>query len=101
MEPERRIKSAALLVCTFRRPQTFAQLMRSVAELELPPDLDFSIVVADNNPESAWESYIKTAVASLPWPILYGHEPISGYSNARNKVIEIALGTNAEVFAAG
>jgi hypothetical protein len=85
-------------VCTYRRPQTFAKLIQSVAAQKLPLALDFSLVVADNNPESAWESYIGPALAGLPWPVHYGHEPNAGYSNARNKAIETALSTEAEVF---
>ena len=91
------VRSAALLVCTYRRPQTFAGLMRTVAALEIPRGLEFRIVVADNNPEPAWESYIEPAVRGLG-PVGYGHEPVAGYSNARNKAIELALATGAEAF---
>ena len=90
--------SAALLVCTYRRPETFGKLMQSVKALELPQGLAFSVVVADNNPETAWAAYIEPAVRDLPWPVHYGHEPVAGYSSARNKAIEIALGTDAEIF---
>ena len=93
------IRSAALLICTFKRPQTFARLMQSVAALAIPAGLAFEIVIADNNPESAWETYVAPAVAGLPWSVHYGHEPQAGYSSARNKAIEVALAeTTAEVF---
>lgn len=93
------IRSAALLICTFKRPQTFAKLMQSVAGLAIPEGLAFEIVVADNNPESAWEAYVQPAVAGLPWPTHYGHEPLAGYSSARNKAIAVALAEiQAEVF---
>ena len=98
MDQQRVIRSAALLVCTYKRPQTFAKLIETVAALELPPGLAFEIVIADNNPESAWEAYVKPAVAGLPLPVRYGHEPVAGYSSARNKAIEVALGTTAEIF---
>lgn len=91
------IRSAVLLVCTYRRPQTFAKLLQSVMALQLPEGLRFRVVVADNNPESAWDSYIGPAVAALPWPVDYGHEPQAGYSNARNKALEIALGVEGDV----
>lgn len=99
MASARRIASAALLVCTFRRPESFGKLIESVARLELPEGLAFSLVIADNNPEPAWDSYIKPAVADLPWPVHYGHEAEAGYSNARNKALAVALAeTTAEVF---
>lgn len=93
-----RIQSAALLVCTYKRPQTFDQLMQSVAKLRVPEGVRLCIVVADNNPESAWDAYVRPAVAGLPWPVHYGHEPVAGYSSARNKAIALALETDAEAF---
>ena len=30
-------------------------------------------------------------------PVVYGHEPLRGYSNARNKSIDLALTTDAQV----
>ncbi|MBS0241986.1 MAG: glycosyltransferase family 2 protein [Proteobacteria bacterium] len=93
------IRSAALLVCTYRRPQTFAQLIRSVAQLDVPPGLSFEVVVADNNAESAWASYVEPAVRDLACQVHYGHEPIAGYSSARNKALAVALAeTRADVF---
>jgi glycosyltransferase involved in cell wall biosynthesis len=98
-DPSRTISSAALLVCTYRRPETFGKLMATVKALVLPEGLAFSVVVADNNPEPAFESYVEPAVRDLAWPVHYGHEPVAGYSSARNKAIEIALAeTTAEVF---
>jgi glycosyltransferase involved in cell wall biosynthesis len=90
-------RSAALLVCTYKRPQTFAKLIESVRALELPEGLAFSLVVADNNPQSAWDAYIAEAVADVPWPVHYGHEPEAGYSNARNKALSIASGVEGEI----
>ncbi|HRD75204.1 MAG TPA: glycosyltransferase, partial [Hyphomicrobiaceae bacterium] len=90
--------SAALMVCTYRRPQAFAKLVATIATLDIPKGLAFSIVVADNNRESAWGSYIQAPLASLPWPVHYGHEPEPGYSNARNAAIKVALErTDAEI----
>lgn len=98
MASARRITSAALLICTYRRPESFGKLIESVAKLDLPEGLVFSVVVADNNPEPAWDTYIKPAVAALPWPVHYGHEAEAGYSNARNKALAVALAeTAAEV----
>ncbi|MEZ5850679.1 MAG: glycosyltransferase family A protein [Hyphomicrobiaceae bacterium] len=93
-----KIRSAALLVCTYKRPQTFGKLMQSVAALRVPEGVSLCLVVADNNPERAWEAYVAPAVAGLPWPVHYGHEPIAGYSSARNKAIALALETDADAF---
>lgn len=98
MTDARKIRSAALLVCTYKRPQTFARLIESVIALEMPAGLAFEICIADNNPESCWQSYVQPAVAAVPWPVHYGHEAVAGYSSARNKAIALALETQAEVF---
>ncbi len=99
MTTSRNIASAALLICTYRRPQTFARLMDSVAALERPPGVTFEVVIADNNPESAWHVYVADATARLDCPVHYGHEPVAGYSSARNKAISLALSeTRAEAF---
>lgn len=91
-----RIASAALMVCTYRRPETFAKLMASVAALEVPAGLRLTIVVADNNPESQRAAYVEPGMRGISWPLVYGHEPVAGYSNARNKAIELAMGVDAE-----
>lgn len=98
MNPPTAIRSAALLICTYKRPQTFARLIESVSRLDMPPGLAFEICVADNNADSAWESYIGPAVGGLPWPVHYGHEAIAGYSSARNEALSLGLATNAEAF---
>ncbi len=72
--------------------------MQSVAALTIPDGLAFEICIADNNPQSAWQSYVEPAVQGLPWRVHYGHEPIAGYSSARNKAIELALATSADAF---
>lgn len=99
MDTSRNIASAALLICTYRRPQTFARLIETVAALDIPPGVALEVVVADNNPESAWQTYVAAATARLTCPVHYGHEPVSGYSSARNKAISLALSqTRAEAF---
>ena len=99
MQGSTAIRSAALLVCTYKRPQTFAKLMDSVARLVIPDGLRFEIVIADNNPDSQWDAYVGPGVSAVPWPVHYGHEPVAGYSSARNKAIAVALGqTSAEAF---
>lgn len=92
------IRSAALLICTFRRPHTFARLMQSVRELDTPVGLALAVCVADNNSESAWHSYVGPAVEGLSWPVHYGHEPVAGYSSARNKALQLGLATPADAF---
>lgn len=92
-----RPRSVTLAVCTYRRPELFAKFVQSVLALDLPPDVDFRLVVADNNKESQREAYIGRLLADLPFHSLYGHEPSPGYSNARNMALTLALQTEAEI----
>lgn len=93
------IGSLALMVCTYRRPACFRAFVGSVARLSVPPGVRLSIVVADNNPESAYDAYVRGLTAALPFPTRYGHEPAAGYANARNLALALALETDAEVLA--
>jgi len=90
-------RSVALAICTYRRPASFARVMQTVQRLQIPPAVSMTLVIADNNPEPAWDAYIRTAVEPLGWPVVYGHEPRTGYSSSRNKSIELVLTTDAEV----
>ena len=89
--------SVTLAVCTYRRPVLLAQFIQSVAKIYVPADIDFYLVVADNNEESKREAYIGELLEALTFKWLYGHEPSPGYSNARNKALFLALQTPAEI----
>lgn len=91
--------SFALMVCTYDRQQLLNGFVQSVSKLEVPEGLDFYFIVADNNADSQYEAYIKAYLESLTFDIRYGHEPQRGYSNARNKALELALETPAEILA--
>ena len=93
------IRSVALMVCTYRRPTSFRAFVGSVCRLTLPEGLRLTLVVADNNPESAFEHYIGACLEACPYPSRYGHEPVPGYANARNLALKLALETDAEILA--
>lgn len=93
------IGSLALMVCTYRRPACFGAFVGSVARLDVPPGVRLTLVVADNNPESAFDAYIRDLTSALPFPTRYGHEPAAGYANARNLALRLALETDAEILA--
>jgi glycosyltransferase involved in cell wall biosynthesis len=91
--------SLTLCVCTYRRPEFFTQFVRSVEALIVPADVTFHLAVADNNAESHYKLYIKDLLGRLQCPASYGHEPAPGYASARNKALELALKTSAELLA--
>ena len=87
------------MVCTYKRPDHFQRFLQSVAKLSIPENTGFHMAVCDNNAESHFDRYIRNALTQLPFSYSYGHEPAAGYSNARNKALELALATQAELFA--
>jgi len=99
-QPERvEPKSVTLGVCTKARPHLFANFTRSVEKLTVPGGVEFLLAVADNNPESQHDLYVGELLGALPFKTLYGHEPKPGYANARNKALELALKTDADLLA--
>lgn len=97
--PQAAPRHVALMVCTLNRRQSLARFLESAAALKIPPGSSFELVVADNNPVSQHEAYIKQLLAALDFPCRYGHEPERGYANARNLALELALQTPADLLA--
>jgi glycosyltransferase involved in cell wall biosynthesis len=93
------IASVTLCVCTCRRPEFFSRFTRSLETLIVPSAVTFHLSVSDNNAVSHYELYIKDLLERLPFASSYGHEPAPGYSNARNRALELALKTPAELLA--
>ncbi|MEL6747679.1 MAG: glycosyltransferase family A protein [Pseudomonadota bacterium] len=92
-------KSITLLICTYRRPRAFSNLIASVKALQTVPGLDVQIVVVDNSGQPERESYVPAAVKDVPWPVHYVIENKIGYASARNAALRKGLETGAEVFA--
>lgn len=88
----------ALLVCTYRRPRLFAELMASVEALDVPEGVTLHVVVADNTPEGATASYVPAVLAQSRFPTRFVHEPVRGYASARNASVRLGLETPAVVF---
>ena len=87
------------MVCTYRRPDVFPKFVDSICRVRVPDDIKFHVVVADNNASSQFDAYIGAALARLPFPHSYGHEPRPGYSNARNKALALAHETAPDLLA--
>jgi Glycosyl transferase family 2 len=93
------IASVTLCVCTCRRPEFFSQFTRSLETLIVPSVVTFNLSVSDNNIVSHYELYIRDRLERLPFASSYGHEPAPGYSNARNRALELALKRPTELLA--
>jgi succinoglycan biosynthesis protein ExoM len=76
--------------CTFRRHDDLRALLASVALLKIDPSINLSILIVDNDKTPSAEPVVLAAQQTMPWPLRYVHEPESGISCARNRVLSEA-----------
>lgn len=88
----RPVGSIAVLVCTYRRPELLAELLRSLAGQRTARTFD--VVVVDNDPEASGRETIRTA----PLPVRYVVEPEPGIAAARNRAVDEAGEVDTIVF---
>lgn len=84
----------SLCICTFRRPELLAQLLRALSEQEVPEGLRIEIVVVDNDPQRSASQVLEQAARELaPLPLVVQHEATPNIALARNAAIRAARGT--------
>lgn len=71
----------AVLIPTFRRPDSLERALRSVFGQTRTPD---EIIVSDNDPAGSARDRVAALQADAPCPLIYVHAPAPGVSNARN-----------------
>jgi succinoglycan biosynthesis protein ExoM len=71
----------AVLIPTFRRPDSLERALRSVFDQTRTPD---EIIVSDNDPAGSARDRVAALQAVAPCPLIYVHAPAPGVSNARN-----------------
>jgi succinoglycan biosynthesis protein ExoM len=79
-------------VCTYRRPQMLARLLRHLQGLATDDAFDWSVVVADNDPAGSARPVVDAAAASSVVPIVYTAEPVPNIARARNAALRCATG---------
>ena len=78
-----------ILMCTFRRPMV-AESIASIARIQLPPDTELRLVIADNDDTDSAREVVARAAETLPFPCLYLHAPARNISLARNACLDAA-----------
>lgn len=81
-----------LCIATYRRPM-IADTLASVAAMQVPPEVDLSIIVVDNDAEPSGKTWVEGSAARLNIPIRYLHAPAANISLARNAGLDA---TNAD-----
>ncbi|KAA5804702.1 glycosyltransferase family 2 protein [Alkalicaulis satelles] len=71
----------AVMIPTFRRPDSLARALTSVFAQTRAPD---EIIIADNDPAASARDMVEGLKSRAPCPLVYVHAPVPGVSNARN-----------------
>ena len=78
-----------ILMCTFRRPMV-GEAIAAIGRLNLPPDTDLRLVIADNDDTDSARDVVARAALTLPFPCHYIHAPARNISLARNACLDAA-----------
>lgn len=92
----------SVIVCTFNRCDSLAGTLASLRALEVPPALDWEILVVDNNSSDRTRAVVEEFAHAAPVPTRYIFEPRQGLSHARNRGVaesdrELILFTDDDV----
>jgi len=79
-----------IAICTWNRCELLQQTLEQMTALAAPPDLEWEIVVVNNNSTDATNAVLESFVSRLP--LRHVFEPAPGLSNARNRVLQEAKG---------
>lgn len=79
-------------VCTYRRPDLLARLLRELARQETAGRFTYSVVVVDNDRQESARAAVTAAQATSPVPVAYCVEPQQSIARARNRAVEHADG---------
>lgn len=82
-------RSVDVCVCTFRRPSV-ADLIASLAKLDLPADVRVRVIVADNDDTPVARPRVEAALADNGLDGVYLHAPARNISVARNACLDAA-----------
>ena len=84
-----------ILMCTFRRPAV-RDAIATLVPLQLPPDSDVRLVIADNDDTDSARQIVAEAAGALPYPCHYIHAPARNISLARNACLDAASERGAD-----
>lgn len=80
------------LVCTYNRCGPLRQALESIAVSQMPPDVEWEILVVDNNSSDRTKEVVAELAAAHPGRVRYLFEPTQGKSAALNTGLGAARG---------
>jgi succinoglycan biosynthesis protein ExoM len=88
----------AICVTTFRRPAGLRNLLLGINRLVCGIDVNFRMVVVDNDPCGSAQQELNEIIMTLSYPVEYVLEAKRGLSFARNTALDHALDADAIAF---
>lgn len=76
--------SISVIICTFNRCDSLVDTMASLQSMEVPPDIDWDIIVVDNNSTDRTRECVEAFASTSRVPVRYLLERTQGLSHARN-----------------
>lgn len=83
----------SVLICTWNRAALLAETLASIAQLHVPPDIRWEVVVVDNNSTDDSQQVVDRLAAGFPVPLRYVFEPRQGKSAAMNNGLRSSTGS--------
>jgi succinoglycan biosynthesis protein ExoM len=90
----------AVCAATCGRPASLGRLLDSLERLtfgSVQPDP--LVIVVDNDPAGSARALVESRKASFRWPLLYEAEPRRNIALARNRAVDVAIRSGAELVA--
>ena len=81
-----------VIVCTYNRSGLLETALKSIVASEIPTDIAWEILVADNNSKDGTRAMVEEFIRRHPGRLRYLFEPRQGKSNALNSAIAAARG---------
>lgn len=82
----------SVVLCTYNRADILRGALSSLAAMAVPTDLDWEIVVVDNNSNDRTRAVVDEFRAVSPAPVRYSFEGKQGLSHARQLGVTVARG---------
>jgi len=82
----------SVILCTYNRCPVLATALASVATSQMPPSVEWEVLVVDNNSRDQTPEVVEEFCSRYPGRFRYLFEPRQGLSNARNAGIRAARG---------
>jgi glycosyltransferase involved in cell wall biosynthesis len=80
----------SLILCTYNRAASLKQTLESFAQMQVPADLSWELVLVDNNSSDDTRAVAEACAKDCNLPLRYIFEPNQGISFARNAGVRAA-----------